>query len=373
MFTPGNITGVVETRRGVSAFTNNLTSVVGLLVLGFPVSPAAIRTMVVSWVLIAVAIMQFVLRRFRPEVSPVRIRTVRTRTAISDVAALVGGIAKPMRLRRSKMNAFELLRKGVLYTVAATQCLVVGSAAAQQQDQDDVEVQMGQEVFNELKAKGEIVESSPLYDQLRPIADAITRAAQPRYNHPFKFYLVHEAQPNAFAAPGGNVYVVDSLLYFVKNIDELAGTLCHEVSHTIHHDTVTLMEKQEKLEKREIGAAVLLGPTRAHVLTILLLGKLHSLGYSRDVESRADITGSDVCAGAGYNPWGLVWLFQDFSNADIGQVPQLLSDHPSDENRVQALEQHFRKDPSVFAKFNPDPKSAPQFVVPKNVAEVFLH
>jgi predicted Zn-dependent protease len=271
------------------------------------------------------------------------------------------------------MNAIELLRKGLWYTVAAALCLVVGNAAAQQQDQDDVEVQMGQEVFNELKAKGEIVESSPLYDQLKPIADAITRAAQPRYNHPLKFYLVHEAQPNAFAAPGGNVYVVDSLLYFVKNTDELAGTLCHEVSHTIHHDTVTLMEKQEKLEKREIGAAVLLGPTRAHVLTILLLGKLHSLGYSRDVESRADITGSDVCAGAGYNPWGLVWLFQDFDNADLGQVPQLLSDHPSNDNRVQALEQHFRQNSSVFAKFNPDPKSSPQFVVPENVAEVFLH
>lgn len=50
------------------------------------------------------------------------------------------------------------------------------------------------------------MESSPLYDQLRPIADAISRVAQPQYNHPFKFYLVHETQPNAFAAPGGNVY-----------------------------------------------------------------------------------------------------------------------------------------------------------------------
>jgi len=106
-------------------------------------------------------------------------------------------------------------------------------------------VQMGQEVFDQLKAKGEIIESSPLYDQLKPVADAITKAAQPRYNHPFKFYLVHETQPNAFATPGGNVYVVDSLLYFVKNTEELAGTLCHEVSHTIHHDTVTLMEKQQ--------------------------------------------------------------------------------------------------------------------------------
>jgi len=279
------------------------------------------------------------------------------------------------------VKTIDLLHKAFLFIWAVALCLVVSDASAQQQNSNasaqqqnqDEEVQLGQEVFNELKAKGEIIESSPLYDQLKPFADAITRAAQPRYNHPFKFYLVHEAQPNAFATPGGNVYVVDSLLYFVKNSEELAGTLCHEVSHTIHRDTVTLMEKDQKLEKREVGAAILLGPTRAHLLAILLLGKLHSLSYSRDVESRADVTGSDICAGAGYNPWGLVWLFQDFDNAKMGQVPQLLSDHPSNQTRVDALEKHFRKDPSVFAKFNSDPKSAAPFVVPKNVGEVFMH
>ena len=122
------------------------------------------------------------------------------------------------------------------------------------------------------------------------------RAAQPRYAHPFHFYLVHEAQPNAFATPGGNVYVVDSLLHFVKNKEQLAGTLCHEVSHTIHHDTVELMEKQQKIRERELGAALLLGPTKAHLLAIALVGKLNSLGYSRDVEERADLTGSDICA-----------------------------------------------------------------------------
>ena len=279
------------------------------------------------------------------------------------------------------MKAIDLLHKAFLFISTAALCLVVSNASAQQQNSNasaqqqnqDEEVQLGQEVFNELKAKGEIIESSPLYDKLKPFADAITRAAQPRYNHPFKFYLVHETQPNAFATPGGNVYVVDSLLYFVKNSEELAGTLCHEVSHTIHRDTVTLMEKDQKLEKREIGAAILLGPTRAHLLAILLLGKLHSLSYSRDVESRADITGSDICAGAGYNPWGLVWLFQDFDNAKMGQVPQVLSDHPSNQARVDALQKHFRKDPSVFAKFNADPKSAAPFVVPKDVPEVFMH
>ena len=169
------------------------------------------------------------------------------------------------------------------------------------------------------------------------------------------------------------MYVVDSLLYFVKNTEELSGTLCHEVSHTIHHDTVRLMEEQEKIVEREIGIAVLLGATRAQMLAILLTGKLHSLSYSRDAESQADLTGSDICAATGYNPWGSVWLFQDFQNADTAQVPQLLSDHPDNDNRVKALEKHFRDNPRVFGKFNANPKSATPISVPKNAPEVLMH
>src|SRR5215475_3657080 len=203
--------------------------------------------------------------------------------------------------------------------------------------------QIGQEVFNELKGKGVIVKSSPLYDLLNPITEAVVRTAQPRYNHPFKFYLVHEQQPNAFATPGGNVYVTDSLMYFVKNT-----------------------------EQREVGAAVLFGPSAAHILAIALIGKLHSLGYSREAESSADLTGADICAASGYNPWGLVWLFKDFDAADLGQVPQILSDHPNNPNRVSALERHFRANPKVFSKYSSDPKTAKHMVVPANTAEIFL-
>jgi predicted Zn-dependent protease len=236
----------------------------------------------------------------------------------------------------------------------------------------DQETELGQAVYKQLLDKAEIIQSSPLYDSLKPVAEAITRVSQPHYPHPFKFFLVHEAQPNAFATPGGNVYVVDSLLYFVKNTEQLAGTLCHEVSHTIHRDGVALMEKEKKIEEREVAAAVLLGPTRAHIIAIALIGKLHSLGYSRDAESKADVTGSDICAQASYNPWGLTWLFQDFQNADPNQIPQLLSDHPANGTRIQTLERHFRDNPSTFSKFNRDPKSATPFSVPKDAPVVFL-
>jgi predicted Zn-dependent protease len=256
--------------------------------------------------------------------------------------------------------------------LAAIAVIAAGPGARGAVDSPDDEQQIGQEVFDELKGKGEIIVSSPLYDTLTPIVTAIARTAQPHYNHPFKFYLVHEPQPNAFSVPGGNVYVTDSLLYFVRNSEQLAGTLGHEVSHTIHRDSMKLIEKEQQIARREVGAAILLGPSAAHMLAITLIGKLHSLGYSRDAESAADLTGADITAASGYNPWGLVWLFQDFDRADTAQVPQLLSDHPDNPHRVAALKAHFRDRPDVFGSFSPDPASARTFVVPKNAVEVFL-
>ena len=241
-------------------------------------------------------------------------------------------------------------------------CLATAACSSGDQSEPELsaqeEMQLGQEVYDQLNSQGVMIEDSPLYSELRPISEAITRVAQPQYFNPFKFYLVHDKHPNAFATPGGFVFVTDSLLAFAHNADELAGTLSHEVAHTIHHDTVAVMVEQERIRRRQIGAAILLGPTRAHLLAIALIGKLHSLGYSRDVEERADLTGADICANTGYNPWGLVWLFQDFANAEIGEAPELLSDHPDNNRRIQALEAHFRNNPTTFARFSPNPQSA---------------
>jgi predicted Zn-dependent protease len=236
----------------------------------------------------------------------------------------------------------------------------------------DQESELGQAVYNQLKEKGEIVESAPLYDTLKPIAEAISKEAQSRYNHPFKFFVIHESHPNAFATPGGNVYVVDSLFYFVKNTEQLAGTLCHEVSHTIHRDAVHRLKEQQRIERRELGAALFLGPSLAQMLAIQMIGDLHSLAYSRNVESKADVTGSDICAATGYNPWGLIWLFDAFQNENSKQIPQLLSDHPANGTRIRTLRKHFRDNPSVFGKFDSRPESATPLIVPKETAEQFV-
>jgi beta-barrel assembly-enhancing protease len=108
------------------------------------------------------------------------------------------------------------------------------------------------------------------------------------------------------------------------------------------------------------------------MLAIKMIGDLHSLAYSRDVESRADVTGSDICAATGYNPWGLVWLFDEFHNADTKKIPQLLSDHPANNTRIETLKAHFRDNPTIFSKFDSRPESATPFAVSKDEAEHFL-
>ena len=92
----------------------------------------------------------------------------------------------------------------------------------------------------------------------------------------------------------------------------------------------------------------------------------------RALKTNADVTGSDICAEAGYNPWGLVWLFREFENADVRHLPSLLSDHPANGARIKTLERHMRENPSFFADFKSDPQSATPLSVPKDAAEQFL-
>lgn len=231
---------------------------------------------------------------------------------------------------------------------------------------------MGNQLFKQLRSQGEIVAESPLYATLEPLAERITRVVQPSYNYPIHFYIVHESQPNAFAAPGGNVYVTDSLFYFVRNTEELAGTICHETSHLLHHDSAQKISDDEQIRARAIAATILLGPSIKTILAITAIGQLDSLHYSRAVEERADLTGSDTCALAGYNPWGLIWLFKDFSSADMPNPPEMLSDHPDFDHRISALENHFQRNPARFARFDESPQSATPLHVPANEAEKFL-
>jgi predicted Zn-dependent protease len=145
---------------------------------------------------------------------------------------------------------------------------------------------------------------------------------------------------------------------FVQNKEELAGVLCHETSHDIHHDVLNLYKKEQNVARNyqigDILANILTGGRAAGVINnaASVAFNLQSLRFSRDVEGNADRKGAQTCAQAGWNPWGMVWLFQHFETIDRNNPPEFLSDHPTDQARIAALEQEFRNDPELFGHFS---------------------
>ncbi|MEO9169582.1 MAG: M48 family metalloprotease [Candidatus Baltobacteraceae bacterium] len=230
-------------------------------------------------------------------------------------------------------------------------------AAAYDQGQQ-WELQVGQKEYRQLQSQGKIVTSSPYYKTLDPIARRIASVADAKYFVPFHFILVNDAQPNAFAVPGGNVYVTTSMMSFAKSQEELAGVLCHETSHDIHHDVYTIAQKDQNLQIGATLLGLLVGRSDIGNFAVNFLANAQAMNYSRAVESSADRTGAYTCAAAGYNPWGMVWLFQRFETKPSGVPLEMLSDHPRDDHRVSDLKTEFRSDPGTFGRFDSNPATA---------------
>jgi predicted Zn-dependent protease len=266
---------------------------------------------------------------------------------------------------RNVFNIVDASYAKSLFALAALVGLTAGLAPSPALAAD-VEQQIGQQVYQQLQRKGEIISDSPLYSVLNPVADRIKRVADPQYQYPFHFILVHEKSPNAFAVPGGSVYVTDSLLHFVDNKEELAGVLCHETAHDIHHDVVNNMRKDQTQGVIISVLGALLGANRTGIGQFgeNLAYTLQTSHFSRAVETAADAKGSETCAAAGYNPYGMVWLFRKFQKSGQGGSLEMLSDHPRDDHRISDLQTHFLQNPGVFGKFTNDIATATPLKLP---------
>ncbi len=195
------------------------------------------------------------------------------------------------------------------------------------------ETQFGQQRYMEYSQRGEIVASqSPLYRTLDPIAEAVAAVANRQYYAPFHFVLLNEQTPNALSMPGGYVYVTTGLMSFLRNRDELAGVLCHEVNHDIHHDMYTLSRaSQGGLSSRDP----------------------YAIAFERAAETNADRAGAYLCAKAGFNPWGMVWNFRQYRQ-ELSFTNSGGGDHPSTEQREADLVALFRTHKATFGKFKDD-------------------
>src|SRR4029077_16420190 len=165
---------------------------------------------------------------------------------------------------------------------------------------------------------------------------------------PFTFEVVADPSINAFALPGGPMFINTGLLRAVDNEAQLAGVMGHEMSHVILRHGTNQASKSKLIELPAVLASQMSGGSMMGQLAQLGIGLGANsvlLKFSRSAESQADLMGSHLMAESGYNPLEMARFFNKL-NAEGGQrAPQFLSDHPNPENRRKAIEQEITRLP----------------------------
>jgi predicted Zn-dependent protease len=222
---------------------------------------------------------------------------------------------------------------------------------------DPAELQIGQQVLQQYQRQGLIVRGNHADAVVQAVGRRLAAVARGLYDEPFRFYVVHQAAPNAFSVPGGYLFVTDALVKVVHTEDELACVTGHEMGHTIHHDVMNRLKREQQAGTWLALGQLLLGGRIASIASLAL--DIQALHFDREIETAADLTGADLCAKAGFNPFGLVWMMETFESLP-GQTKtmEMFSDHPREDHRISDLEAHFRAHPELFAKFRNDKSTA---------------
>lgn len=162
----------------------------------------------------------------------------------------------------------------------------------------------------------------------------------------FRFRVIKSDVYNAFAGPGGHIFIHTGLIAAMESEDELAGILGHEIAHVTSRHISQKLARQKKINYVTLAgivAGVLLGAAGSHTgaqaLTYgtMAAGQSAELAYSRENELEADEKGLYSIAAAGYNGYGLVRILKKMRNREwfgTKQVPTYLKTHPATEDRI---------------------------------------
>lgn len=216
---------------------------------------------------------------------------------------------------------------------------------------DADEVKIGQQFDADLRAHPS---EYPLYNtnsanhqRVKAYVDSVVRnilaqvpaSERPAYYGNFQVTLIDKNVVNAFAVPGGFVYVYTGIIDSLKNESELAAILGHEMTHVIHHHYRTLLAEQFGIDfiLRGVG-----GDSSA--LSSVAKGLL-TLKLTRDHEADADQNGTILAGAAQYNPLGVADFFARMPEGSL----EILSDHPSNQSRVEAVTAQVKASQSLSA------------------------
>jgi len=204
------------------------------------------------------------------------------------------------------------------------------------------DIQLGQEAAAEIRKKAVIVKDPVLNAYVNAIGRRLAASREAKDSgFTFTFEIIADPTMNAFALPGGPMFINTGLLRMVDNEAQLAGAMAHEMSHVIlRHGT----NQASKADLIQIPLALAGQLTNSDTL----MGQLSQLGiglgaesvllkFSRTDESQADIMGSHIMAEAGYDPDELAKFFEKIKSEDTADAIAFLSDHPNPGNRSRAI------------------------------------
>ncbi len=207
------------------------------------------------------------------------------------------------------------------------------------------DVQLGQEQAQQVRQQFEVVRDQSLQDYVRRVGDRLASAPEARDSgFQFTFTLLNVPEVNAFALPGGPMFIFTGIFKMTDNEAQLAGVMAHEMSHVIlRHGTHEASKANLVKLPLALASAATGGSLLGQVADLGLGLAAHSfiLRFSRDAESEADALGSHLMAEAGYNPIEMARFFEKLA-ANSKQGPQFLSDHPNPGNRERAIEAEIR-------------------------------
>jgi predicted Zn-dependent protease len=166
----------------------------------------------------------------------------------------------------------------------------------------------------------------------------VAQAAPPFNQLPWQFHVVQDDAINAFAIPGGHVYVNTGLIKNADNAAELAGVMAHEISHILARHSTEQISRQYGLS---VIAGAVLGqnPGQLAQIAAQIVAGGALARFSREAEEEADNIGIQAMAAAGYNPNGMASMFEELLEHRQGQpsrVEQFFSTHPLTEDRIRS-------------------------------------
>jgi len=209
------------------------------------------------------------------------------------------------------------------------------------------EIALGLQAREQMAARhGGLYPNSLLQQYIKQVGEKVVQQSDAAKSpYPFQFYLLRDPRTiNAFALPGGQVFITAALLSRLSSESQLAATLGHEIGHVVARHGAEHLAKQQ-LGATLVGAVGVVASDseqRARQAQVLAqaVNQLVSLRYGRDDELESDRLGVRFMTQAGYNPQGIVELMQILGSArQGGQSPEFFSSHPNPENRVQRLQQ----------------------------------